>query len=114
MNKPNHPLEHPQILELLQRIQENPDLTQRDLSSCLGISLGKVNFLLKALFKTGIIKIKRVKNSNNKLAYMYLLTPSGIEEKAKITFRFFKEKTKEYNRLKKEIEALREELALNE
>ena len=114
MNKSNHPLEHPKILELLQKIQENPDFTQRDLSSYLDMSLGKVNFLLKALFNTGLIRIKRVKNSNNKLAYMYLLTPRGIEEKAKITYRFLKEKTKEYNRLKKEIEVLKEEIALNE
>jgi len=95
---------------LLKTLEENPGLSQRDLAKRLGISLGKVNFCLNALAEKGSLKINNFRNSENKLAYAYLLTPRGIEEKARITVRFLKYKLQEYERLRKEIEELRGEI----
>lgn len=94
---------------LLKTLEENPGLSQRDLAKRLGVSLGKVNFCLKALVEKGSLKINNFRNSDNKLAYAYLLTPHGIEEKARITVTFLKYKTQEYERLRKEIEELQRE-----
>lgn len=94
---------------LLKTLEENPGLSQRDLAKKLGISLGKVNFCLKALVTKGSLKINNFRSSDNKLAYAYLLTPRGIEEKARITVEFLKYKIQEYERLKKEIEELQRE-----
>jgi len=80
------------------------------LSHKLGISLGKVNFLLNALIRKGFVKAHNFKNSYNKKAYLYMLTPHGLEEKAKVTYRFFKRKLEEYERLESEIRELREEI----
>ncbi len=91
---------------LLKTLEENPGLSQRDLAKKLGVSLGKVNFCLKALVTKGSVKIKNFRNNDNKLAYAYLLTPRGIEDKARITMDFLRYKTQEYERLKKEIEEL--------
>jgi len=91
---------------LLKTLEENPGLSQRDLAKRLGISLGKVNFCLNALVQKGNLKINNFRNSENKLAYAYLLTPSGIEQKARMTVEFLKLKVQEYERLKKEIEEL--------
>ncbi len=96
---------------LLKTLEENPGLSQRDLAKKLGISLGKVNFCLKALVTKGSVKINNFRSSDNKLAYAYLLTPHGIEEKARITVEFLKYKIQEYERLKKEIEELQQEAA---
>ncbi len=94
---------------LLKTLEENPDLSQRDLAKRLGISLGKVNFCLNALVAKGSLKINNFRNNNNKLAYAYLLTPQGIEEKAKITVSFLKRKMREYEMLSKEIDELKRE-----
>lgn len=94
---------------LLKTLEENPGLSQRDLAKELGISLGKVNFCLKALVEKGSVKINNFRNSDNKLAYAYLLTPSGMEQKAHMTVQFLKYKVQEYERLKKEIEDLYQE-----
>jgi EPS-associated MarR family transcriptional regulator len=94
---------------LLKTLEKNPDLSQRDLAKRLGVSLGKVNFCLKALVEKGSLKINNFRNSDNKLAYAYLLTPRGVEEKARITARFLRNKVQEYERLKKEIEELQRE-----
>ncbi len=94
---------------LLKTLEENPGLSQRDLAKKLGVSLGKVNFCLKALVDKGSVKINNFRNSDNKLAYAYLLTPSGIEQKARMTVQFLQMKVQEYERLKKEIEELRRE-----
>lgn len=94
---------------LLKTLEENPDLSQRDLAKRLGISLGKVNFCLNALVEKGSLKISNFRNSENKLAYAYLLTPHGVEEKARITVRFLKHKLQEYEQLRKEIEELKRE-----
>jgi len=92
---------------LLKTLENNPGLSQRDLAKLLGISLGKVNFCLNALVAKGSLKINNFRNNENKLVYAYLLTPRGIEEKARITVRFLKHKMQEYEQLRKEIEALK-------
>jgi EPS-associated MarR family transcriptional regulator len=94
---------------LLKTLEENPGLSQRDLAKKLGISLGKVNFCLNALVEKGSLKINNFRKSDNKLAYAYLLTPRGVEEKARITVQFLKYKVQEYERLRAEIEELQRE-----
>lgn len=96
---------------LLKTLEENPGLSQRDLAKRLGVSLGKVNFCLNALVEKGSLKINNFRNSDNKIAYAYLLTPGGVEEKARITLHFLKYKVQEYERLRKEIEELQREAA---
>lgn len=91
---------------LLKTLENNPDLSQRDMAKRLGISLGKVNFCLNALVEKGYLKVNNFRNSDNKLAYAYLLTPRGVEEKARITVHFLKYKMQEYERLRQEIEEL--------
>jgi len=95
--------------KILKLIESNPSISQRGLAQHLGISLGKVNFCLKALMDIGLLKATNFRNNKNKLAYMYLLTPRGIEEKANITVRFLKYKIAEFEALKLEIESLRKE-----
>ena len=92
--------------QLLKSLEKDANLTQRQLSEELGISLGKVNYCLKSLIQRGFVKINNFKNSNHKLQYSYLLTPKGIEEKTKLTIEFLKVKTEEYEVLKKEVEKL--------
>mgnify|MGYP000944818340 FL=1 len=92
--------------QLLKSLEQDANLTQRQLSEELGISLGKVNYCLKSLIQRGFVKINNFKNSNHKLQYSYLLTPKGIEEKTKLTIEFLKVKTEEYEELKKEVEKL--------
>jgi len=94
---------------LLKTLEENPGLSQRDLAKRLGVSLGKVNFCLNALVSKGSLKISNFRNNENKLAYAYLLTPRGIEDKASITVNFLKRKMQEYEQLRKEIEELQHE-----
>jgi len=97
-------------LEVLRQLEENPALTQRELAEELGISLGKTNYCLKALISKGLVKAKNFKNSKNKSAYLYTLTPKGIEAKAKISVGFLQRKIEEYEALKLEIEQLKSEL----
>ena len=103
-------LESKEILNILREIEKRPELTQRELSSHLGISLGKVNFLLKALIEKGHVKVRNFKNSNNKYGYLYYLTPKGLEEKTLITYRFLRRKIKEYESLEEEIRLLKQEV----
>lgn len=97
--------------KILKLVEANPEISQRELAQQLSISLGKVNFCLKALIEKGLLKATNFRNNKNKLAYMYLLTPSGLEEKASITMRFLKYKLQEYEALQQEIEELRREAA---
>jgi MarR family transcriptional regulator, temperature-dependent positive regulator of motility len=106
-----HDLETEEILKVLREITNTPEMTQRELSSRLGISLGKVNFLVNALIQKGLIKAHNFKNSNNKKAYLYYLTPMGLEEKAKITYQFLKRKIKEYEQLERDIRQLEREVS---
>jgi EPS-associated MarR family transcriptional regulator len=103
-------LEKEEVLQVLREIKSDPEMTQRDLSVKLGISLGKINFILKALIHRGLIKVDNFKKSNNKAAYLYYLTPKGAEEKARITYRFLRIKMKEYEELEHEIRRLRQEV----
>ena len=96
---------------LFRLIEENPDISQRELAKSMGISLGKTNYCLKGLMDKGWLKARNFKNSNNKMAYAYVLTPNGLREKAKITTRYLKRKTDEFESLKSEIEKLRQEVA---
>src|SRR3989338_7426359 len=107
-NKPNF-LESEKTLHILKEIERDPQITQRALAQKLEISLGKINFLIRALIDKGIIEIKNFKNSKHKLAYMYLLTPHGIKIKFELTHKFFVWKTQEYERLKEEIKLLKKE-----
>ena len=90
-------------LNLLRKIKKKPVSTQRELAGELGFSLGKLNYCLKALKLKGLVKINNFKKNPNKLNYIYVLTPRGITEKAKLTLNFMKRKMKEYDELKKEI-----------
>jgi EPS-associated MarR family transcriptional regulator len=98
---------HFRVLRLL---QENPNLTQRELADLVGISLGAANYCLKALLDKGLIKVRNFRNSEQKMAYVYLLTPSGIARKADLTARFLGRKLGEYEQLKVEIEMLKREV----
>ena len=98
--------DHQSKYQLLKSLDKDSNLTQRQLSKKLSISLGKVNYCLNSLIEKGFIKINNFKNSNNKIQYSYYLTPKGIEEKAKLTISFLKVKTKEYEMLKKEFDKL--------
>lgn len=99
---------------LLKLLESHPELTQRQLALALGISLGKVNYCLTALIGKGLLKANNFRNSQNKLAYMYLLTPAGVEEKARVTVQYLRWKMQEYETLQAEIEELRREAALLE
>ena len=98
--------------KILKILETNPEVSQRDLAHELDISLGRVNFCLKALIEKGLLKATNFRNNRNKLAYMYLLTPSGIEEKSVITARFLKLKMQEHANLETQIQELRREAAL--
>ena len=97
-------------LKVLRLLEGNPRLSQREVSEALGVSLGKTNFCLKALIDKGLIKMKIFRKSQNKLAYAYLLTPSGIAEKSALTTRFLQRKMAEYEHLQAEIAALQLEV----
>lgn len=93
----------------LKLIEENPTISQREMARALGVSLGKVNYCLRALMEKGFVKAKNFRNSNNKMTYAYLLTPRGIEEKTAMTVRFLKRKVAEFEALKLEIHQLEQE-----
>jgi EPS-associated MarR family transcriptional regulator len=97
-------------LKVLRLLEANPHLSQRDLADALGISLGKTNYCLQALLGKGFIKMQSFKKSQNKSAYAYLLTPTGIAEKAGLTVRFLARKVAEFKSLTLEIEALKSEV----
>jgi len=97
-------------LELLRYLQDRQNVSQRELAKELGISLGRINFLLNALIKKGAIKVRNFKNNQNKLAYAYYLTPAGIKEKAVLTIEFFRRKSAEYDTIKHELERLEKDI----
>lgn len=94
---------------LMRLLNANPGASQRDLARELGVSLGKVNYCLRALVVKGWIKAGRFKNSRSKAAYMYLLTPHGVQQKARLTLRFLRRKVQEYEALRVEIDQIRRE-----
>ena len=89
---------------ILRIISKNPYFSQRKISHELEISLGMVNYCISELIKKGLVKIDNFKKNNNKLNYIYVITPQGITEKSKLTLNFMKRKMQEYKQLKKEIE----------
>lgn len=95
--------------KVMRLLEANPALSQRDVARELGISLGKVNYCLQALVRKGWIKATNFKNSHHKAAYMYLLTPRGLEEKGRLTVQFLRIKVREYENLRIEIEQMRRE-----
>lgn len=95
--------------KILKLLEANPEISQRGLAGELGISLGRVNYCIQALVEKGLVKANNFRNSKNKKGYAYLLTPRGIEEKARITVQFLKIKVAEHEELKKEIKNLRQE-----
>ncbi len=99
-----------EILKILREIEGSPTVTQRELSSKMNISLGKVNYIINALINRGVVKANTFRKNNSKKAYFYVLTPHGLEEKAKAVNRFLKTKMVEYDNLKKEIEHLQKEI----
>jgi EPS-associated MarR family transcriptional regulator len=94
---------------ILKLLEADPHASQRRIADELGISLGRVNYCLKALIDKGLVKVNNFRNNANKRTYLYLLTPQGIEEKAKVTLQFLQVKMAEYEAVKQEIEELQRE-----
>lgn len=92
---------------LLKKIADNPEISQRELASLIGVSLGKTNYCLKALIEAGWVKAGNFARSHRKLNYVYVLTPKGIAEKAEVTLRFLKHKQVQYQQLEQEIQQLK-------
>jgi EPS-associated MarR family transcriptional regulator len=95
---------------VMRLLEENPDLTQRELAERLGVSVGGLNYCLKALMQKGLVKMQNFSHSKNKFGYVYILTPRGIAEKATLATRFLRRKMEEYEALKMEIDALKSEV----
>ena len=96
--------ENPDHFNLLRKIDNKSQSSQRELAKNLGFSLGKLNYCLKALKDKGLVKIKNFEKNPNKINYIYVLTPKGIAQKTKLTINFMKRKLQEYDELKSEIE----------
>jgi EPS-associated MarR family transcriptional regulator len=94
-------------IRTLEVLQQNPTLSQRELALVLGVSLGKANYCLRALLAKGLLKVQNFKNSKNKLAYAYTLTPAGVAARAELTAEFLRVKVMEYERLSIEIDQLK-------
>lgn len=97
---------------VLRLLQENPDMSQRDIASAVGISVGGVHYCLSALIDKGLVKLGNFSAAQDKRRYAYILTPKGLSEKAALTSRFLKRKLEEYEALKEEIDALQNEMEL--
>lgn len=96
--------------KVLRLLQENPKMSQRQMSDELGVSLGKINYCVRALIEKGFIKVQNFRNSDNKIAYAYILTPIGLSEKTSMAAGFLKRKVREYELLKEEIAALKADI----
>ena len=96
-------------LDLLRKLESNPEYTQRELSQEMGVSLGKVNYCMKKLIEKGWVKLINFSRNPNKGGYIYLLTPEGIEQKTRLTYAFLKIKMEEYEILKDEISKLKQD-----
>lgn len=102
-------LQEDTYFRVLRMLQDNPDMTQREIAEKLGISTSGLNYCLKALIDKGWVKVQNFSQSKNKFGYIYVLTPQGLAEKAQLTGRFLKRKMQEYDALKVEIEVLKSE-----
>ena len=103
-------LQEDTYFRMMRILQDNPNFTQRELAEKLGLSVGGLNYCLKALMEKGFVKMKNCSNCKNKFGYVYLLTPAGISEKSAATHRFLQRKSDEYEALKSEIKSLRSEV----
>lgn len=99
--------------KLLKLIDANPAIQQREMAKAIGVSLGKANYCLQALIQKGLVKMNNFRRNDNKIAYTYLLTPSGIEAKARLTVSFLKYKIAEYEAIRSEIEELQRDAERN-
>lgn len=97
-------------LKILKRIESKPHISQRQLAQELGVSIGKINYCVQALIAKGLVKVGNFKRSSNKMGYLYLLTPAGIEEKASLTASFLQCKIVEHEKITKEIKGLMRDL----
>jgi len=97
-------------LRVLRALEANPELSQRQLAAELGVSLGGINYAVKALVERGFVKADNFRKSGNKVAYLYVLTPQGVAEKASLTTAFLGRKLEEYEVLRQEIESLKGEV----
>ena len=104
-------LQEDNYFRVLRMLQDNPDMTQREIAEKLGISTSGLNYCLKALIDKGLVKVHNFSQSKNKFGYIYVLTPKGIAEKALLAGRFLKRKMTEYEQLQSEIEALKVEIS---
>ena len=95
---------------LLRCLEEHPDASQREIARRLGVSVGKVNYCLHALIEKGLLKIRNFRRNKNKIAYAYVLTPKGLQEKVDLTYHFLRRKIAEYDELASEIDRLKREL----
>ncbi|PYQ56477.1 MAG: MarR family EPS-associated transcriptional regulator [Acidobacteria bacterium] len=106
-----HPVSDEVRYRILRYLEEHPVASQRELASHLGVSVGKINYCIRALVENGWIKMRNFRGSQRKMSYVYVLTPKGLEEKVKVTIRFLRRKIAEYNSLSAEIERLNLEVA---
>lgn len=104
-------LQEDTYFRVMRLLQENPDLTQRELAQRLGVSVGGLNYCLKALMEKGLVKMQNFQQSKNKFGYVYVLTPTGMAERAALASRFLRRKIEEYEALTAEIEALKTEVS---
>jgi len=109
IRKTNPPLTDSSQLGVLRLLDESPSRSQREVAHALGMSLGKANYVLRALLDKGLVKVQNFRNSQNKRAYAYLLTPEGVTAKTELTRHFLARKIEEYDALRLEIERLRAE-----
>jgi len=100
-------------LNILRHLESEQKVSQRELTNSLNISPSKVNFIIRALIEKGIVKAQNFKNNKNKRAYAYYITKEGIQEKSKLTLKFFQRKMREYDNLKKELRDLEAEIKKN-
>jgi EPS-associated MarR family transcriptional regulator len=108
--KPPEPPAHSQQLELMRLLDEQPAASQREISSRLGLSLGKANYLVRALLDKGLLKMQNFRRSDNKMAYAYYLTPRGAAERVRLTRAFLARKETEFELLKAEIQSLQSQV----
>ena len=97
-------------IQILRNISQNPRISQREIASKNEISLGKVNYVIRSLVDKGHVKVRNFRKSKNKKRYMYLLTPKGMTEKARLTAEFLRREMEEYEKLQKELRELKQEL----
>lgn len=97
---------------VLRVLEQRPEISQRELAEDVGIALGKVNYVLNALAEKGLVKMRNFRNSDNKLRYVYILTPAGLRTKADLTSGFLRRKLTEYEALRAEIESVQSEMEL--